>query len=249
MLTLSALSGLLSLGTGIWQAFKSNDLAKEERPEYKAPKEADQALNVAKQQAYGDMPGYENAKQNIEQQSATAFNRATNVSDSGSDILGATAGLNLGANRAVGALDANNAQYRSNAIRNLQGALGVRAGYTDQEFKVNQMDPYLSSQQASSVMGEGAIQNISGGVNSSISNYMSYKMNQDWMDMMYPGTKSTQSPQSPSNIPQKLSYLGGGQFPTQSNSFVDKYVSQMGQFAPQNQVTLDPLMSSFYNNW
>jgi hypothetical protein len=189
MLTFSALSGLLSLGTGIWQAFKSNDLAKEQRPEYKAPIEADQALSVAKQQAYGNMPGYENAKQNVEQQSATAFSRGTNVADSGSDMLGLTAGINESERKGNANIDARNEQYRSNAIRNLQGALGVRAGYTDQEFKVNQMDPYLSSQQASSVMGEGAIQNIAGGVNSSISNYMSYKMNQDWMDRMYPGTK------------------------------------------------------------
>jgi hypothetical protein len=194
MLTLSVLSGLLSLGTGIWQAFKSNDLAKEQRPEYKAPIEADQALNVAKQQAYGSMPGEEQARQRIEQQSATAMSRATNVADSGSDVLGFAAGINKSSNDANRQVDAREEQYRSNAIRNLQGALGVRAGYTDQEFKINQMDPYASKELAGSVMKEGAIQNIAGGVNSSISNYMSYKMNQDWMDRAYgkqPGDKTT----------------------------------------------------------
>jgi hypothetical protein len=179
---LALLSGLLQVGTGIWQAFKSDDLSKEERPVYTVPKEAEQALNVAKQQAYGTMPGYNQALGNIQQQEATSISKAKEVAQSGSDILGFISGQNLATNRALGGLDAANEQYKASGLRNLQGALGTRAAYSDKAFDINQMQPYLQAMQASSVMGEGAIQNIAGGVNAGISNYIGYKQNQDMMD-------------------------------------------------------------------
>ena len=188
---LALLSGLINVGTGIWQAFKSDELADQEGPEYKAPKEADQALAIAKNMAYSDMPGYGQAVSNIQQSEASAMSRAKEVAQSGSDVLGFASGQNLATNRAYAGLDAANEQYKVNAMRNLQQALGIRAGYSDKEFDVNQMQPYLSAQQASSVLGEGAIQNIAGGVNASLTNYLGYKQTDDLLDRLYGPTNKT----------------------------------------------------------
>ena len=183
--TLAALSGLVQLGTGIWQAFKSEDLSKETRPEYKTPVEAQQALNIAKQQAYGAMPGYQQAKGNIEQQQETQASKMLNVADSGTDVLGAMSGLNLATNRANAGLDVQNEAYKSAGLSRLQSSLMGMAQYKDKEFDLNQMQPYQSSQQASSVLGEGAIQNLAGGFNTGVQNYMGYKTTQDMMDRIY----------------------------------------------------------------
>lgn len=187
--TLSAISGLVSLGTGIWQAIKSNKLSKE-RPPYEKPKEVDESLKVAQQQAYGTMPGYNQALSNIQQQNASQYGRMLDVASSGTDVLGAIAGQNVATNMALGQLDAANEQYKYNALRNLQSQLLTSAKYSDKETQFNVIDPYMQSQAASAVLGEGAIQNISGGLMGSLSNYMSYKQNQELLDRLFPKTQN-----------------------------------------------------------
>lgn len=173
---LAAISALLQVGTGIWQGIKGSQAANEERPTYEMPDEVKQLLGIAQQQAYGDMPGYQQAKSNIEQQAATGFSRAENVAQSGSDLLGYVAASGVGQNRAMNELAASNAAYQTQQKERLKDALRIVAGYQDQEFNVNQLQPYQESQDAAAVMREGAIQNIVGGVQGGVSNYMSYDL-------------------------------------------------------------------------
>lgn len=179
--TLAALSGIVQLGTGIWQAIQSGKQSEVERPKYETPKEVGQATNIASQLAYGTMPGYGEAMSNIQQQEASQVSKIQNAADSGSDVLGSITSLNLGTNRNIRNLDAANTQFKSTALRGLQGQLMNQATYSDKEQQYNVIQPYEEAMAASSVLGEGAIQNIAGAANTSIGNYMSYKVNQDWM--------------------------------------------------------------------
>lgn len=230
---LALLSGLLQAGTGIWQAFKSDELADEERPSYTVPKEVEQSLNIAKQQAYGTMPGYELAKRNIEQQQATQLNRVQNVAGSGSDVLGAASGMNLATNRAMGGLDARNEMYQQQSLARLQNSLLNRGAYTEKEFMFNEFEPYKSSQAASAVMGEGAIQNIAGGVGASMTNYMSYKQNEKLIDaLLNPSTKQpTQSGTGQSsywdNILLQQLYSGSQKKPYDTGTSFDPYLNMI----------------------
>ena len=231
---LSAISGIVQIGTGIWQGIKSNEASKEPRPKYKIPESVNEATNVAEQLAYGKMPGYGEAKSNIEQQEASTLSRIQNSADSGSDVLGATTAVNLSTNRNLRALDASNEQFKSNALNNLKGQLMNEAAWKDKETQYNEIQPYEESMAASSVLGEGAIQNIAGGFNTGLNNYMSYKTNQDWL-------KANQSKSlSAADIIAIMGAVNGGQAAT-TDAGADKTVQS---FDPNAAVTIQPFTPS-----
>lgn len=190
---LMAVSALGQIGTGIYQAVEGNEASKEERPIYDMPEEVNQALNVAKNQAYGNMPGYELAKSNIEQAGASQWSRARESASSGSDLLGFLAAQGVGQNRSMNQLAAQNQSYQSTMQQRLQQMLLNKAGWKDKEFQYNQAQPYAESQTAANVLTEGGIQNIFGGLSGAASNYMSYKQTSDLMNLLYGNKKQPAS--------------------------------------------------------
>ena len=199
---LAALSALLGVGTGIFQLFSSDKAGKEagERPMYETPPEVDQSVNIAKQQAYGDMPGLETAKQNIEQSGAAQYNKALNTASSGSDVLGFMSGQSLAQNRSMNQLGDMNAAYKDQGLDKLKAALGMKAQYgtMEQQDNLNRWQE-LKGEQA--VEEEGGIQNIFNAVSGYGSNMMAMKQNQQYMDLlnkMYGSGGTSPSGTSPS---------------------------------------------------
>jgi len=183
--TLSLILAALQAGTGIYQLFKGNQAKEEVRPEYKTPKEVTDMLGIAKQQSGSDMPGYNLAKSNIDQQGATSFSRAKESASSGSDLLGFLSASGVSSNRALNQLSAANEQYHTSAQDKLKNALLTTAGFKEKEFNLNEMQPYLDSMRTSAVMTEGGMQNIFGAA----SGYMNNYANSKYMDWLTGGNK------------------------------------------------------------
>lgn len=182
--TLSILSALMGIGTGIWQLFKGNQAADTERPEYEIPEEATKALGIAKQGAYSDMPGYEQAISNLQQSGASQFSRASESASSGGDLLGFLAAQGVTSNRGLNQLAAQNAAYKVGAEDKYRSALNYYAQLRNQEFQTNEMQPYLDAMRTSSVMTEGGIQNIFGGITGGIQNYAAINQMKSYQDLV-----------------------------------------------------------------
>lgn len=184
METLMAIMSLVQLGTGIYQSIKGSQAGKEEMPTYTTPTEATEALTLAKNRAYGDMPGYGQAKSDIEQSAAGNYSRALESAASGSDVLGFLANQGVGTNRALNQLSGQNAAYQDQAKKDLYNALMQKAGYTDKEFQYNKYMPWQQAMDASGVLTEGGMQNIFGALSGFTTNYMGYKQNQQYMGIL-----------------------------------------------------------------
>lgn len=158
--TLTAILAALQAGTGIWQLIKGEQAKDTERHDYKVPKEVTDMLGIAKNQAYGNMPGYQQWLSNFEQQSATGLSRARESASSGSDLLGYVSSNNAFANRNINSLGSSNATYHQQALDKLKSALLTTSKFREKEFQVNELQPYLDAMKTSSVMTEGGLNNI-----------------------------------------------------------------------------------------
>lgn len=171
-MTLAAILGLVQAGVGIWQMFKGSEAGDVERPEYQIPKEATEMLGIARQNANADMPGYQQAISNLQQSDATQYSRASESAGSGSDLLGYLSQRGVTSNRALNQLSAQNAAFKIGQQDKYKQALMAYSGMRDKEFDVNEMQPYMDAMRTSSVMTEGGIQNIFGGISGGLQNYM-----------------------------------------------------------------------------
>jgi hypothetical protein len=172
---LSILSALMGVGTGVYQLLKGNEAADTEQPKYEIPKEYAQALGMAKQGAYSNMPGYQQAISNLQQSDASSFERAKDSASSGSDLLGFLANRGVTSNRGLNQLAAQNAAYKVGAEQRYMGALGQYGMLKDKQWNINELQPYQDAMRTSAVMTEGGIQNIFGGITGGIQNYAALK--------------------------------------------------------------------------
>lgn len=206
---LALLPTLLGLGTSLFQGISAGKASDEAgaRPAYKTPPEIDQAVNIAKQQAYGEMPGLQTAKQNIEQQGASQYNKALETASSGSDVLGFMSGQSLGMNRAMNQLSDANAAYKDQGLDKLKGTLGMKAQYSNMEQQ-DQLNRWQELKSEQAVEEEGAIQNAFGAVSGLSSNLIGMKQNKEYMDllkMMYGNQgQQTQQPTAETNYEDML---------------------------------------------
>lgn len=165
----------MGVGTGVYQLLKGNEAADTEQPKYEIPKEYTQALGMAKQASYSNMPGYQQAISNLQQSDASSFERAKDVSDSGGNLLGFLANRGVTSNRGLNQLAAQNAAYKVGAEQRYMGALGQYGLLKDKQWNINEMQPYQDAMRTSAVMTEGGIQNIFGGITGGIQNYAALK--------------------------------------------------------------------------
>jgi hypothetical protein len=127
---------------------------------------------LAQENYTNGMPGEVAAKQGIQQNAANAQANAVKGATSSGDVLDASNKIGLGADDATRKLALQAASYKSNALGGYEAALGQEAGWTDQLYKNNQLQPYLrAANTAASLQGAGAI-NEAGGIDEAVTGAM-----------------------------------------------------------------------------
>jgi hypothetical protein len=241
--TLSILSSLIGVGSGIWQLFKGSQAADTERPEYKIPEEYTQALGIAKRGAYSDMPGYQQAISNLQQGQASGLSQARESASSGSDLLGFLANQGVTSNRGLNQLSAQNAAYKVGAEQRYAGALGQYGMLKDKQWNINELQPYQDAMRTSAVMTEGGIQNIFGGITGGIQNYAALKQADAYAKLL-----------NKSSVPDLgLNYnarFGGLNLNQNSNSGMGFGLQPgWGGYGQQNNSLMDSYGMGSYYNW
>ena len=124
--TAALISGGLQLGKSLFGAFQSGKAKKDQKalrknaPQYKTPESATKALGLAKQQAYGGMPGQDYLENRIGQATASGARRVQQSAGSSSAALGAITdiyGKQLDAERDLGY---QAALYKNQAMQQYQ---------------------------------------------------------------------------------------------------------------------------------
>lgn len=149
---------------GLAQTIKGMNM-KPERPNYKIPTEVGEAESITRANAYGGLPGQNILRQDINNNFAATVDAITR---SGGDVnaAGASAGRTMASSNRNLALD--RARYEQMAKNHLAAQLGLTAGYKDQEFELNKMQPYRDQIADKSRLLEGGMKNIMGGINSGV---------------------------------------------------------------------------------
>jgi hypothetical protein len=113
-------------------------LANLERPEYEIPNEVYQYLGQTQADTRRNMPGYETARQGIDQSQANASGLAV---QSGNPLLG-IGGIQGQTNKANRNLAVENASYIDNKKDARNRALLLAANYKEREQQMNEFAPY-----------------------------------------------------------------------------------------------------------
>jgi hypothetical protein len=144
----AAIGGVVGAGIGILgesnkeaQAKKIRDLANN-RPKYSRPQEIDQMLANARAGTTEAMPGYDIAKQNIDQSAAAGATNIKNLAGGSGNALAASQNLAKSQMNMYSNLAMQNEQYHRAEKDKLQQALRESAKYSDQEFEYNQNQPW-----------------------------------------------------------------------------------------------------------
>jgi hypothetical protein len=261
---LSILSALMGVGTGVYQLLKGNEAADTEQPKYEIPKEYAQALGMAKQGAYSNMPGYQQAISNLQQSDASSFERAKDSASSGSDLLGFLANRGVTSNRGLNQLAAQNAAYKVGAEQRYMGALGQYGMLKDKQWNINELQPYQDAMRTSAVMTEGGIQNIFGGITGGIQNYAALKQADSYqgladsqksyyqmmMDQWKNGTGQQPQQSQLGYTPNLNASFGGLNLNPNSNSGMGFGLQQgWGGYGQQGNSLMDSYGYGSYYNW
>lgn len=164
-------AGAVTAGLGVYKAINgANQSAKANRlaegniftPE-ELPSEVQLGTDLAQRNYTNGMPGYGNAVNDINRSSASQFYRGSQGATSGGDILDLATRIGQGTNAATGQLNAQQAQYKENALGGYQGALNNQANWQKQLYNNNTLQPYLrTANLAASMYGAGQQNEYSG---------------------------------------------------------------------------------------
>jgi hypothetical protein len=132
------------------------------RPLYTIPEEVNTLRESAESMTQGDSPGYGRMKSEAEGAGTRFVGQARNFADSGSSMLQAASQGDLNTRRNVGDINVQNQSFRANQMSNFQRALMQQAGYKDQAFNVNQMQPYLQEESDKRMFEQAALQQRQG---------------------------------------------------------------------------------------
>ena len=163
--------GAAKAAFGIGQAWKaSRDLKNLKMPKYSTPEEIGQVTDIFKQQAAAtEMPGQKQFESNLGQAYAEGVGEAQKTASSSLMATGAAIDLSGKRMQAVQDLAGQFAEYKTQRQRDLAGALQTQADYKDQEFKLNEYDPYFIKRNELTDKRQAGVGNIFGGAESSLS--------------------------------------------------------------------------------
>ena len=153
------------VATGLAQAvvggIKANRL---DRPEYKIPDAVEANMTMAQRMAFQGLPD-EQKQEFIQQIDRQMSSSIQNMSDRKAGI-GAVSGLNQQAQDSSMKLLSMDTQQRMANIQNLMNMRSQYAQYSDKQFMINEMQPYLEELQAAQQFQSAGLQNIMSGVGS-----------------------------------------------------------------------------------
>lgn len=165
-------SAVVAAGTGVYKAVKganqsaqANRLAKSNifTPE-EMPYEVGLGTDLAARNYTNGMPGTGDATNNINRNAASTFYKGQNAASSGGDILDLATRIGMGTNNATNQLANQQAEYKSGALGQYEGALGNQAQWQAKLYGNNTLQPYLrTANLAASMYGAGQ-QNMYSGI-------------------------------------------------------------------------------------
>lgn len=132
--------------------------ATNKRPEYEIPSEVNTALALAQAQAQGNMPGYNNAQDQI---NLTTSNALSTGAQSG-NVLAVLPSVVAAQSTGLNNLAAKNASYIDGKQRDYQRALMQKAQYQDKKWMANEFAPYAEAQQEGRDMFGAGLEGVTG---------------------------------------------------------------------------------------
>ena len=113
-----------------------------ERPTYEIPESVGKMISMYQQLAQGGMPGESTLKEDIQASTARTAGTASQLADSPVAALTALGGAQQRELGALRDLQVRAAQYQSQARQNYANAVGMRAGYEQEQWRQNQLLPW-----------------------------------------------------------------------------------------------------------
>lgn len=138
----------------------------DQRPKMPIPGAVQEATSLARMQAGATTrPGNEYAISQINRNQGQSINALNRSLGSSSQILAGLGQVNQNTNRALAENANQNTLFKFNATQNLQNSLARLGQYQNQQFRTNELDPYLGRQQTKNMLVGAGIQNLSGAAN------------------------------------------------------------------------------------
>lgn len=141
---------------GINQNQQAKDVAPGARPVYEIPTGAKNALNLSRMTAAGNMPGYDQTRENIEAAAASAVLQGSKFGNP------AISQAYRGVTSALKDLGVENAGFRERQMNNLINSYQNYAGYQEKAFDINEMQPYEYALQQAQDLKNASNENIYG---------------------------------------------------------------------------------------
>lgn len=223
MAAIAAAQLAMSAGKAIFgasQASKAkNSLNSMQRPQMQIPAEASAALlNAQKQSLLTTLPGEDIMKNNIMSNTQANVNALGEVSSGGSLLEGVNRAYQ-GGNREISNLDLAAANFNQANQGAYRSELGQMANLKNQQFQVNQLDPYNQRRAELNNQRDAGNQNLWGGINSAAQaagSYLGMSQEQKNFDTYFGQQKTfgqqpnamqpiSMSPLASNGIPQNIS--------------------------------------------
>ena len=220
-------AGLANLITGVMVGKQGKKLSKmstdkwKEKvgmPEYSTPESFKDYQELMRLRSRQEMPGYGEAKQAIEETTATGLGQLGQLG-SGSDRMAGLLGLMGDRRRALRQLGLSAMQYQDRAKRDYIGSVGQGAQYEDRAWEMNEYNPWQIKQNLQQGYQNAAMGMMSGGFEQMMgatTEGANLWAQQDWFNRMNPQGQGGQQP------PQ------GGMNPAWNPSVPPGYYQQQG---------------------
>jgi len=140
-----ALGGLISMGQGLFGKKKRQreiDQMIAERPKYEIPKEVGQDVEMRRNLLNSRLDEQQDLVNNINTDKANSLSRVQSSSSSLEDMLAMGASADAQSQDSLMKARISGAQERSARREGMSEALSNLAGFRDQAFKLNELDPY-----------------------------------------------------------------------------------------------------------
>jgi len=140
-----ALGGLISMGQGLFGKKKRQreiDQMIAERPKYEIPKEVGQDVEMRRNLLNSRLDEQQDLVNNINTDKTNSLNRVQSSSSSLEDMLAMGASADAQSQDSLMKARISGAQERSARREGMSEALSNLAGFRDQAFKLNELDPY-----------------------------------------------------------------------------------------------------------
>lgn len=150
-------------GTGIAQGIKGKKLAESAvRPEYQIPESVQKALGNASAMASStSFPGQERAEENVYGATSQAIDATKGASASSADFLAGITGVSGNQQNALRGIADTALNYQDTNKQRLNEALMSMGAYQDQEWKLNQYQPFIDQTNAARALKGASRENIS----------------------------------------------------------------------------------------